>query len=211
MVLGGSWGATLALAYAARYPGAVRSLILRGVCLMRPCEIDWLFTAQGGAARLFPEAWRDFCQAVLPEGSSSSSSTPNTSCDDPRDALHAYYDRLLGDDPTRRMTAARSWMQWEMTVYASSTTNTTCAQADFYAKAYAPVAVFDGTSWSYRDGEDRPIAEDIIQKLGLPSDCAVAVEQLRAGLATPTHDDTPLVCAAASYDATRATRGCCRG
>jgi len=186
VVLGGSWGATLALAYAARYPAAVRSLILRGVCLMRPCEIDWLFA--GGAARLYPQAWRDFCQAVVPEGgSSSSSTTSNTRCD-PRDALHAYYDRLLGDDPTMRMAAARSWMQWEMTVYAS--TNATCAQADFYAKAYAPVAVFDGTSWSYRDGEDRPIAEDIIQKLGLPSDCAVAVERLRAGLAAP---DTPLV------------------
>ena len=106
LVLGGSWGSTLALAYAQEYPHSVRSLVLRGVCLLRPCEVDWLTSSKGGSAKLDPKGWKEFSSAVgvgLEEGND-------------RAVLHAYYDRLLGDDPVARIKAAGSWMRWEMQV-----------------------------------------------------------------------------------------------
>jgi proline iminopeptidase len=110
LVLGGSWGSTLALAYAQEYPQSVRSLVLRGVCLLRPCEVDWLTSNKGGSASLDPKGWKEFSSAVgveLKEGND-------------RAVLHAYYDRLLGDDPVARIEAARSWMRWEMQVSSSA-------------------------------------------------------------------------------------------
>ena len=84
-VQGGSWGSTLALAYAQSHPSSVRSIVLRGVCLMRPLEIDWLFSPNGGAASLAPKGYAAFRKHVsLEEG-----------CDD-RDVLHAYY---AADEP----------------------------------------------------------------------------------------------------------------
>ncbi|KAH8075887.1 proline iminopeptidase [Aureococcus anophagefferens] len=66
-VLGGSWGSTLALAYACSHAGALRSLVLRGVCLMRAREIDWLFGPRGGAATLAPRGFDEFRRHVLPD------------------------------------------------------------------------------------------------------------------------------------------------
>jgi len=122
VVLGGSWGSTLALAYAQQYPAHVQSLLLRGVCLLRPAEVDWLFA--GGIVENYSElkqAWQGFCQAdnsTKDESSSSSSVTRG------RQALEAHYDRLLSGGATR-LAAARSWMTWEMQVTSSSTTTTT--------------------------------------------------------------------------------------
>ena len=99
-VQGGSWGSTLALAYAQSHPSSVRSLVLRGVCLMRPLEIDWLFSPNGGAASLAPKGYAAFRKHVsLEEG-----------CDD-RDVLHAYYERFK--DSKTRDAAARAWAAWE--------------------------------------------------------------------------------------------------
>jgi len=190
VVLGGSWGATLAIAYAARYPNSVRSLILRGVCLMRKAEIDWLFADAGGdgngcCARLFPEAWKKFAEAVGGSGNNNNNAgTTNQDQDPHREVLHAYYDRLLGEDPTVRLAACRSWMQWEMKVFSSSLTNATSAQAEFYSKAYAPVAVWDPTSatWFYRDGNNTLLDDATRNKLGLPIECETAVNALRVGL-----------------------------
>ncbi|CAI5508959.1 unnamed protein product [Closterium sp. Naga37s-1] len=63
VVLGGSWGTTLALAYAQAHPGRVAGMVLRGVCLLRRREIDW-FYRPGGAEALFPFAWRDLMAAL---------------------------------------------------------------------------------------------------------------------------------------------------
>ena len=99
-VQGGSWGSTLALAYAQSHPSVIGSLVLRGVCLMRPLEIDWLFSPNGGAASLAPKGFEAFRKHVsLEEG-----------CDD-RDVLHAYYERFA--DPKTRDAAARAWAGWE--------------------------------------------------------------------------------------------------
>ncbi|CAI5473286.1 unnamed protein product [Closterium sp. Yama58-4] len=63
VVMGGSWGTTLALAYAQAHPGRVAGMVLRGVCLLRRREIDW-FYRPGGAEALFPFAWRDLMAAL---------------------------------------------------------------------------------------------------------------------------------------------------
>lgn len=99
-VQGGSWGSTLALAYAQSHPLTIRSLVLRGVCLMRPLEIDWLFSPLGGAASLSPKGYAAFRDRV---------SLP-ADCGE-RDVLNAYYARFK--DPTKRDAAARAWGGWE--------------------------------------------------------------------------------------------------
>ena len=124
-VLGGSWGATLGLAYAQRYPHVMRSLILRGICALRPPEIDWLLSSQGGSAQKLKEAWKNFSDAV------NANENANGESSNGRDALHAHYDCLIGTrstangtaDNALRMTAARSWMTWEMAATSSASQN----------------------------------------------------------------------------------------
>jgi proline iminopeptidase len=97
VVFGGSWGSTLGLAYAEAHPERVLGLILRGIFLCRQQDIDWFY--QGGAARLFPDAWQDFL-APIPENE--------------RDRLvQAYHKRLTSDNEIERMAAAKAWSVWE--------------------------------------------------------------------------------------------------
>ncbi len=104
-VFGGSWGSTLALAYTAAYPTAVAALVLRGVCLMEPWEQSWLYE-EGGASRLYPEAWDAF---VAGSGSGSSSGSSKNR------RLTAAYHRRLAARRTRK-AAALSWWRWEETL-----------------------------------------------------------------------------------------------
>jgi proline iminopeptidase len=97
VLFGGSWGSTLALAYAERYPERVRGIILRGVFLCRPEDIAWFY--QQGASRLFPDLWQDFL-APIPESERD-------------DMVGAYYRRLTGEDEITRMAAAKAWSIWE--------------------------------------------------------------------------------------------------
>lgn len=70
----------------------VCGLVLRGVCLMRPCEIDWMY--RGGCGALYPKAWEDFVgHLTLQERS---------------DPLTAYYARLTSDDSAVREAAVRA-------------------------------------------------------------------------------------------------------
>ncbi|SDC97352.1 prolyl aminopeptidase [Actinokineospora iranica] len=94
-LFGGSWGATLAVAYAQTHPERVTEIILRGVFLLRGKELDWLY--RGGAGALFPEAWAKF-RALVPEG---------------RDPLAAYQDMITSPDPGTRAAAASAWSNWE--------------------------------------------------------------------------------------------------
>ncbi len=98
VVFGGSWGSTLGLVYAETYPERVLGLILRGIFLCRPTEIDW-FYQEGGASRIFPDYWQDYIR-VIPVSERG-------------DLLQAYYRRLTGDDELARMAAAKSWSKWE--------------------------------------------------------------------------------------------------
>jgi len=97
VVFGGSWGSTLALAYAEAHPERVLGLVLRGIFLCRPRDIHWFY--QEGAGRLFPDYWADYL-APIPET-------------EREDMVSAYYRRLTGEDEVARMAAAKAWSEWE--------------------------------------------------------------------------------------------------
>jgi proline iminopeptidase len=97
MVFGGSWGSTLALAYAETHPERCLGLVLRGIFLLRRAELLWFY--QDGASWLFPEAWDEYL-APIPEVERG-------------DLISAYYRRLTSDDADVRLRAARAWSIWE--------------------------------------------------------------------------------------------------
>lgn len=96
-VFGGSWGSTLALAYAITHPERVESLVLRGVFLLTQRELRWFY--QEGASMLFPDAWERFC-APVPEAERD-------------DMIAAYHKRLTDPDRRVQAEAAAAWSQWE--------------------------------------------------------------------------------------------------
>ena len=97
LVFGGSWGSTLALAYAQTHPDRVSELVLRGIFLLRQWELKWFY--QSGASALFPEFFADYV-AVIPESERG-------------DLINAFYKRLTGSDADVQLTAARAWSTWE--------------------------------------------------------------------------------------------------
>jgi proline iminopeptidase len=96
-LFGGSWGSTLALAYAQEHPDRVTELVLRGIFLLRRREIEWYY--QDGASRIFPEAWQSFLAPIREE--------------ERGDMVGAYYRRLTSNDRAVRIEAARAWSMWE--------------------------------------------------------------------------------------------------
>ena len=98
-VFGGSWGSTLALAYAQRHPDRVTELVLRGIFLLRRSELEWFYQSSEGAAALFPDLWEHYL-APIPE-------------DERYDMVRAYYRRLTSADAAERVAAARAWSIWE--------------------------------------------------------------------------------------------------
>ncbi len=96
VVMGGSWGSLLALCYAIRHPGSVAGLIVRGVFLGRPWELDWIYGPHG-AARVYPDEWHRF----------------QTHIDGRPDALAAYNELLNSDDHQVARAAAAAWSRWE--------------------------------------------------------------------------------------------------
>lgn len=97
LVFGGSWGSTLALAYAEAHPERVLGLVLRGIFLCRHRDIHWFY--QEGASFLLPDQWQDFLQPIPVE--------------ERHDMVGAYYRRLTGDDELAMMAAAKAWSIWE--------------------------------------------------------------------------------------------------
>jgi proline iminopeptidase len=97
LVFGGSWGSTLALAYAQSHPEAVSELVLRGIFLLRELELTWFY--QFGAGLIFPEQWQRFVAPIPPA--------------ERHDLLKAFHRRLLSDDAAVRLEAARAWSVWE--------------------------------------------------------------------------------------------------
>ena len=96
-VFGGSWGSTLALAYAEKHPRRVTELVLRGIFMLRRWELEWFY--QEGANRLFPEAWEHYLKAI-----------PVT---ERHDLISAFHRRLTSDDEKTRLAAAKAWSVWE--------------------------------------------------------------------------------------------------
>ena len=97
LVFGGSWGSTLALAYAQKHPRCVTELVLRGIFMLRKWEIDWFY--QAGASALFPDRWEDYI-APIPRRERG-------------DLVKAFYRRLTSRQHETRVTAARAWSVWE--------------------------------------------------------------------------------------------------
>lgn len=96
-VVGGSWGATLALTYAQAHPQRVHSLVLRGIFTARPSEVDWLY--RDGARHLFPDAYAAFAH-FIPD-------------DERGDLISAYYRRLTCGDEDIELIAAAHWCAYE--------------------------------------------------------------------------------------------------
>ncbi|HUW72775.1 MAG TPA: prolyl aminopeptidase [Methyloceanibacter sp.] len=96
-VFGGSWGSTLALAYAQTHPDRVSELILRGIFMLRRAELEWFY--QEGCSWLFPEAFADYAKTI-PEAERG-------------DMIAAYHARLTSGDPAIQVEAARAWSAWE--------------------------------------------------------------------------------------------------
>jgi proline iminopeptidase len=99
LVFGGSWGSTLSLAYAETHPERVTALVLRGIFLCRPKEIDWFYQDGQGASAVFPDIWEEYVN-VIPEAERS-------------DMLRAYHRRLMSNDEAVQLRAAKAWAVWE--------------------------------------------------------------------------------------------------
>ena len=96
-VFGGSWGSTLALAYAQTHPDKVSELVLRGIFMLRRWELEWFY--QKGCDALYPDAWETYLNAI-PEVERG-------------DLMSAYHRRLTSSDAKTRTDAARAWSVWE--------------------------------------------------------------------------------------------------
>lgn len=97
LLFGGSWGSTLSLAYAQTYPENVLGLVLRGIFLCRPRDIQWFY--QEGASFIFPDYWQDY-QSPVPQAKRGN-------------MLEAYYQLLTSSNELSRMAAAKAWSVWE--------------------------------------------------------------------------------------------------
>jgi proline iminopeptidase len=98
-VFGGSWGSTLALAYAQKHPERCTELVLRGIFLLRKSELDWFYQDPLGAASMFPDFWEDYLAPL--------SESERANC------VASYYKRLTSDDQATLLEAARAWSVWE--------------------------------------------------------------------------------------------------
>lgn len=96
-VFGGSWGSTLALAYAETHPEHVSELIVRGVYLLTKRELDWYY--QFGVSEMYPERWETFV-APIPEAERGQ-------------MMASYYRHLTGTDEKKKLECAKTWSQWE--------------------------------------------------------------------------------------------------
>src|ERR1700743_3132343 len=96
-VFGGSWGSTLALAYAQTHPDRVTEIVLRGIFLLRRSEIEWFY--QKGCDAIYPDAFEPYLAHIPPN--------------ERGDLIAAYYKRLTSDDPSVRLAAAKTWSVWE--------------------------------------------------------------------------------------------------
>ena len=97
VLFGGSWGSTLSLVYAQTYPDRVSGLVLRGIFLCRPQDIQWFY--QSGASRVFPDYWEDYL-VQIPEEKRG-------------DLVSAYYEKLTSANELEQIQAAKAWSIWE--------------------------------------------------------------------------------------------------
>jgi proline iminopeptidase len=162
-LFGGSWGATLALAYAETHPSRVSEIILRGVFTLRQLELDWLYG--GGAAHLFPDAWARF---VLPVAVESRG-----------DMLAAYHRLVFSEDPAVSLPAALGWSKWEGATVSTQANNGTGYSDEKFAVSFARIALhyFVNRGW-LEDGQ-------LIRDAGKLADIPGMIINGRYDLVTP--------------------------
>ena len=97
LVFGGSWGSTLAIAYAQKYPNNVSQMVLRGIFMLRQKELQWFY--QYGASEMYPEAWQGFLKEI-----------PENERDD---LIEAYRTIFYGKNKEKQLSAAKAWSKWE--------------------------------------------------------------------------------------------------
>ena len=97
VVFGGSWGSTLALAYALTHPKSTKALILRGIFLVRQRELKWFY--QDGASHIWPDLWEGFVAPIPVE--------------ERHDLMKAHFARLNGSDKAAQVASALAWSGWE--------------------------------------------------------------------------------------------------
>jgi proline iminopeptidase len=143
LVFGGSWGSTLALAYAERHPERVSELALRGIFLLRRSELDWFYQSPHGAASLFPDLWEKYLDPI-PAAERA-------------DLLQAYYRRLTSQDAALHGAAARAWSIWEAATSFLHTNAAYLAKFDdpAYASAFARIEAHYFVNGGFFDPDDQ--------------------------------------------------------
>ncbi|NBT31016.1 MAG: prolyl aminopeptidase [Rhodobacteraceae bacterium] len=121
MVFGGSWGAALGLIYGQAHPDRVRALILRGVFLMSPPELQWFYG--GGAGQFWPDLWQRF-RDLIP-------------ADEQDDLIAAYHKRVFCGDLATEMRFGRAWTNWESALASIDSGGYVGEGPSDYARAFA--------------------------------------------------------------------------
>ena len=121
ILFGGSWGSTLALIYAQKYPLVVQHLILRGIFLGGQAELDWMYG--GGAGKFWPDAWARF-RNIIPE-------------DERYDLIRAYASRLFSGDLAVETRFGRAWAGWENALASIESNGTPYEAPSQYARAFS--------------------------------------------------------------------------
>jgi len=150
---GGSWGSTLALAYAQTHPNRVSELILRGIFLLRRAELEWFY--QEGCSWLFPDAFEKYLAPIRPE--------------DRADMIAAYYAKLTHPDRAQQLEAAKAWSIWEGTTLSLLHDQDRVQKfgADDYALAFARIECHYFTNGGFLRS-DAQLLEDMPRLAHLP-------------------------------------------
>jgi proline iminopeptidase len=143
MVFGGSWGSTLALAYAQRHPERVSELVLRGIFLLRRSELEWFYQDPLGAGSIFPDLWEKYLAPIPPA--------------ERGDLMQAYYRRLTSEDAATRASAARAWSTWEAATSFLRANPAYVAKFDNpdYAAAFARIEAHYFVNRGFLDSDDQ--------------------------------------------------------
>lgn len=165
-VFGGSWGSTLAMAYAITHPERVSALLLRGIFLLTKKELTWFY--QHGASMIFPDAWERFV-APIPEA-------------ERHDLMGAYYKRLIGEDRKAQLECAVAWSSWEgetVSIQGPDARPDKFAEPDF-ALAFARIEC-----WYFMNGGFFPEDGWILKNIGRIRHIPTWIAQGRFDVVTP--------------------------
>ncbi|WP_072271457.1 prolyl aminopeptidase, partial [Serratia marcescens] len=140
LVFGGSWGSTLALAYAQTHPERVSEMVLRGIFTLRKQELHWYY--QDGASRFFPDKWERVLSILSDE--------------ERKDVIAAYRQRLTSADPQVQLEAAKLWSVWEgETVTLLPSRESASFGEDDFALAFARIENHYFTHLGFLESDDQ--------------------------------------------------------